>query len=78
MSPRSPGTTRARPVHRLHFAPGDPADLARQLRRLWDDPTLCRTLGTAAHHDVAARFCEDAHFTRLIAAYDRALVRATA
>lgn len=57
----------------LHFAPGDAADLARQMRRLWDDPALCRTLGAAAHADVVARFSEDAHFGRLIAAYDAAL-----
>lgn len=57
----------------LHFAPGDPADLARQMRRLWDDPALCRTLGAAAHADVVARFSEDAHFDRLVAAYDAAL-----
>jgi len=57
----------------LHFAPGDAADLARQMRRLWDDPALCRTLGAAAHGDVHARFNEDAHFGRLVAAYDAAL-----
>jgi glycosyltransferase involved in cell wall biosynthesis len=57
----------------LHFASGDPADLARQMRRLWDDPALCRTLGAAAHADVVARFNEDAHFDRLVAAYDAAL-----
>lgn len=57
----------------LHFAPGDAADLARQMRRVWDDPALCRTLGAAAHADVVARFSEDAHFDRLVAAYDAAL-----
>lgn len=57
----------------LHFTPGDAADLARQMRRLWDDPALCRTLGAAAHADVVARFGEDAHFARLMAAYDQAL-----
>jgi len=57
----------------LHFAPGDAADLARQMRRLWDDPALCRRLGVAGHADVRARFNEDAHFDRLIAAYEAAL-----
>lgn len=57
----------------LHFAPGHPVDLARQMRRIWDDPALCRALGRAAHADVAARFSEDAHFARLLAAYELAL-----
>jgi glycosyltransferase involved in cell wall biosynthesis len=57
----------------VHFTPGDAADLARLLRRLWDDPALARALGTAAHQDVAARFNEDAHFDRLVACYERAL-----
>lgn len=57
----------------LHFAPGNAADLARQMRRLWDDPALCRRLGATGHADVRARFDEDAHFGRLIAAYEAAL-----
>ncbi|MGE4323706.1 MAG: glycosyltransferase family 4 protein [Sphingobium sp.] len=59
----------------LHFTPGDPADLAGQIRRLWDDPALCRALGAAGHADVATRFSEDAHFDRLMTAYRRALSR---
>lgn len=57
----------------LHCAPGDAADLARQMRRLWDDPALCRQLGAAAHADVGVRFNEDAHIDRLVAAYDAAI-----
>lgn len=57
----------------LHFSPGDAADLARQMRRLWDDPALCRQLGAAGHADVRTRFNEDAHFGRLVAAYEAAL-----
>lgn len=57
----------------LHFTPGDAADLARQMRRLWDDPALCRQLGGAGRADVCARFNEDAHFDRLVAAYEGAL-----
>ncbi len=59
----------------LHFAPGDAHDLARQMRRIWDDPALCRALGAAAYVDVASRFNEDVHFSRLVGAYDRALSR---
>jgi glycosyltransferase involved in cell wall biosynthesis len=43
------------------------------MRRLWDDPALCRRLGAAGHADVSARFNEDAHFGRLIATYEAAL-----
>jgi glycosyltransferase involved in cell wall biosynthesis len=57
----------------LHFQTGDAADLAAMMRRLWDDPTLCRQLGAAAHADVLSRFNEDVHFARLLDAYDRAL-----
>ncbi|BAV64961.1 glycosyltransferase family 4 protein [Sphingobium cloacae] len=53
----------------LHFRPGDAADLARQLRRMWDDPQLCRALGKAAYADVQSRFDEDAHFDRLMQVY---------
>ncbi|MFY9352020.1 MAG: glycosyltransferase family 4 protein [Sphingobium sp.] len=60
----------------LHFAPDDAGDLARQMRRLWEDDALCRALGAAAHCDVTARFSEEAHFRRLIAACDRALASA--
>ncbi|MGC4252733.1 MAG: glycosyltransferase family 4 protein [Sphingobium sp.] len=56
----------------LHFNPGDAADLARQLRRIWDDPRLCRALGNAAYSDVLSRFDEDAHFNRLLQAYEQA------
>ncbi|MCE7798411.1 glycosyltransferase family 4 protein [Sphingobium sufflavum] len=59
----------------LHFEPGNPTDLAQQMRRLWDDPALCRKLGAAAHADVTTRFSEDAHFGRLLTAYERALDR---
>lgn len=57
----------------LHFAPGDATDLARQLRRLWDDPALARTLGAAARRDVATRFSEEAHMAGLRACYARAM-----
>ncbi|WP_416464980.1 glycosyltransferase family 4 protein [Sphingomonas sp. VDB2] len=57
----------------LHFVPGDAADLARQMRRLWDDPALCRNLGATAHADVRTRFNEDIHFQRLMDAYEQVL-----
>ena len=57
----------------LHFTTGDAADLATTMRRLWDDPALCRQLGAAAHADVHARFGEDVHFARLLDAYNGAL-----
>jgi glycosyltransferase involved in cell wall biosynthesis len=57
----------------LHFTPGNAAELAALMARLWSDSALCRGLGAAAHADVQARFGEDLHFQRLLNAYRRGL-----
>lgn len=57
----------------LHFAPGNAAELADLMARLWDDAALCRGLGAAAHADAQARFGEESHFQRLLDAYRRGL-----
>jgi glycosyltransferase involved in cell wall biosynthesis len=59
------------------FAPGDVDDLAAGLRRLWDDPALCRRLGEAGRRRVATEFDEAAHLRQLRIAYDRAIAFAT-
>lgn len=46
----------------LLFPPGDAARLAACLRRLWDDPELCRELGGNARRHVIDGFTEQAHF----------------
>lgn len=57
----------------LLFTAGDSGDLSSKMKRLWDDPDLCRRLGSAARERVAADFCEDAHFSRMVSAYQTAL-----
>lgn len=59
----------------LLFKPGDVDDLARQLRRLWDDPALCRQLGNAGRHRVRTAFDAGSHLACLQEAYDAALRR---
>ena len=46
----------------LLFPPGDAAQLAACLRRLWDDAELCRELGSNARRHVIDGFTEQAHF----------------
>jgi len=57
----------------LLVAPGDPAALARALRRLADDPALAARLGEAAAEDVSARFAPGLLLDRLQALYDELL-----
>lgn len=60
-------------VSGLHFAPGDAADLADKMDRLWRDPGLCARMGRAAREEVAAKYSEDVHYAKLMAAYERAI-----
>ncbi len=53
----------------LHFRPGDAEDLSRVVTRLWRDPELCRTLGTAARNKVVSRWSPEMHFAQLNAIY---------
>ncbi len=49
---------------------GDTAHLALLMRRLLDDPALCRRLGTAGAAMVSARFTLDHHLDALVALYE--------
>ena len=57
----------------LLVAPGDPAALARSLRRLADDPALAARLGQAAAEDVSLRFAPALLLDRLQSLYDELL-----
>jgi glycosyltransferase involved in cell wall biosynthesis len=57
------------------FEPGNPQDLARQVRRLWDDPQLCRRMGIAGRQKVLQEYTEDAYFHNLMAVYQAAIQR---
>jgi glycosyltransferase involved in cell wall biosynthesis len=57
------------------FEPGNPEDLARQVRRLWEDPQLCRQMGAAGRQKVMREYTEDAYFHNLMAVYQAAIQR---
>lgn len=55
------------------FAPGNVDELTSTMRRLWDDPALCRRLGEAGRHRVATEFDAASHLRQLRLAYGRAI-----
>jgi glycosyltransferase involved in cell wall biosynthesis len=57
----------------LLFEPGNIDQLARAMRRLWDDPALCCKLGAAARLRVETKFDEGSHIRILLEAYRRAV-----
>jgi glycosyltransferase involved in cell wall biosynthesis len=57
------------------FEPGNPEDLARQVRRLWEDPRLCRRMGIAGRQKAVREYTEDAYFHNLISVYQAAIQR---
>lgn len=59
----------------LLFRTGDAEDLARQMRRLWDDPALCRRLGEAAREHAWRTASPAAHGEAVLQAYARVLGR---
>lgn len=59
----------------LLFPVGDARALARAIRRIWDDPALCRRLGQQARAWVRAECTERAHYQRLMRTYERVLDR---
>lgn len=57
----------------LLSTPGDAAQLAQVLRRLWDDAELCRRLGREARAWVRRECSDRAHHERTMATYHAAL-----
>jgi glycosyltransferase involved in cell wall biosynthesis len=57
------------------FEPGNTEDLARQVRRLWEHPQLCRRMGMAGRQKVIREFTEEAYFHNLMAVYQSAIQR---
>jgi len=56
-------------VDGLHFHPGNAADLAGKMARLWNDPGLCRKLGAAAREKAKKQWQEDSHTRELLGLY---------
>jgi glycosyltransferase involved in cell wall biosynthesis len=57
-------------VEGIYFETGNAADLARQMKRLWNDPELCRKLGVAARKRVARAWSPEIHFRQHLAVYE--------
>lgn len=55
----------------LLFEPGDAADLARQMRTLWDAPELAARLGHEGRRKARREYGRDACYARLMAVYRR-------
>ena len=62
----------------LHFRPGDPADLARQVRWALAHPGEVSTMRKRARVEYEAKYSADRNYTALMEAYALALGRATA
>ena len=52
---------------------GDVDELAAALKRIWDDPELCRTLGAGARKQVEENFSNASRVDRLVTIYERAI-----
>ncbi len=57
------------------FEPGSPEDLARQIRRLWEDPQLCEQMGKAGRQKVTQQYSQNAYYYNLMAVYQKAIRR---
>jgi glycosyltransferase involved in cell wall biosynthesis len=55
----------------LHFAPGDAADLARQVLWLKDHPQEAQTMGDAARAEFEATYTAETNYQSLISIYQR-------
>lgn len=58
--------------------PGNVADFAAKIGRIWHDPELARKLGRNARLQVEAVFSHQAHFDRLVGIYRAAMAQAEA
>ncbi len=59
----------------LTFTPGDSADLARAIQRLYDDPLACTHMGQKAKEKIAREFSPDVYYQDLMAIYGEAADR---
>jgi glycosyltransferase involved in cell wall biosynthesis len=57
----------------LLFEPGDAADLAQKIGRIWDAPALGTQLGKAGRAKAMQRYSQQAYYRNLLAAYNTAI-----
>jgi glycosyltransferase involved in cell wall biosynthesis len=55
------------------FEPGNAEDLAEKMKRLWDNPDLCRQMGRAGREKAIREYSEDVYYERLMAVYQKAI-----
>jgi glycosyltransferase involved in cell wall biosynthesis len=60
-------------VNGLLFEPGNANDLRDKMKRLWQDPELCRRLGQAGYEHVVRNHSEATYYERLMGVYRRAM-----
>lgn len=53
----------------LHFAPGDPIDLAQKTKWAWENPRKMRQMGLAARAEFEAKYTAEKNYEMLIAIY---------
>jgi glycosyltransferase involved in cell wall biosynthesis len=59
----------------LHFAPGDPEDLASKVEWAWSHPERMREMGKAARAEYESKYTAEQNYKILMAIYERALCR---
>jgi len=59
----------------LHFAPGQPEDLARTLEWAWSNPPRLQALGKAARRDYELKYTAARNYAALMAIYQQVLER---
>jgi glycosyltransferase involved in cell wall biosynthesis len=57
------------------FEPGNAENLVQQVRRLWEDPQLCRRMGDAGRQKALREYTEETYFRNLMAVYQTAIQR---
>jgi glycosyltransferase involved in cell wall biosynthesis len=57
----------------LHFAAGDPADLAAKVRYAWEHPAEMVDMGRQARREFEMRYTPERNYEMLLAIYRRAL-----
>jgi glycosyltransferase involved in cell wall biosynthesis len=57
----------------LLFEPGNPNELVKKIRYLWDRPNLCRRMGRAGREKVLHQYSPQKSYERLMATYEKAM-----
>ena len=57
----------------LLFEPGNHEDLARKIKKLWDNPELCRKMGQAGREKVLKEYSPEKYYSRLMGVYYTAI-----